>query len=67
MLMDMANSSVASRVRTLCNYIPAMNLGTMFPTWACEDPPEGEVRTQGPPGPAGDYTPISVGALFGAR
>jgi len=61
MLMDMASSSVASRVRTKCDYIPAMDLGTMFPDWMCEDAPEGETPTQG------DYTPISVGALFGAR
>ena len=61
MLMDMASSSVASRVRTLCNLTIGTPAGTLFPDWLCEDPPQGELRTQG------DYTPISVGALFGAR
>lgn len=62
MLMDMANSSVASRVRTNCVEDTGPTLpGTVFPDWKCEDPPEGQVPTQG------DYTPISVGALFGAR
>jgi hypothetical protein len=61
MLMDMASSSVASRVRTQCNLMIGTPAGTMFPDWACEDAPEGETPTQG------DYTPISVGALFGAR
>ena len=68
MLMDMANSSIASRVRTACNLMVGPTpSGTLFPEWKCEDPPAGEIRTQGGTGSAGDYIPISVGALFGAR
>ena len=62
MLMDMASSSVASRVRTKCNLtVGPTTFGTIFPDWACEAAPEGQASTMG------DYDPISVGALFGAR
>jgi hypothetical protein len=61
MLMDLASSSTASRVRTNCNLTIGTDAGTLFPDWMCEDAPLGETPTQG------DYTPISVGALFGAR
>jgi len=63
LLVDLASSSIASRVRTSC-MITAIRTGAnvYFPNWACDDAPEGERNTQG----AG-YLPTSVGALFGAR
>ncbi|MFT3699108.1 MAG: hypothetical protein QM831_38535 [Kofleriaceae bacterium] len=62
MLMDMSSASTAARVRTKCDLMvgPTPN-GTIFPNWACEDAPAGQMPTQGA------YTPTSVGALFGAR
>ena len=61
-LLDMANTSVAERVRTQC----ALTIGpttseTMFTGWACDDAPVGQQPMQG------QYMPISVGALFGSR
>ncbi|HEY0253836.1 MAG TPA: hypothetical protein VGC41_20035, partial [Kofleriaceae bacterium] len=62
MLMDLSSSSVASRVRTKCDLsVGPHPANTIFPDWACEDAPAGQTPTQG------EYTPISVGALFGAR
>ena len=62
-LVDLASSSIAQRVRTSC-MITAIRTGgnVYFPNWACDAPPEGERNTQG-----GDYVPTAVGALFGAR
>lgn len=62
MLMDMSSASTAARVRTKCDLTvgPTPN-GTIFPRWACEDAPAGQMPTQG------EFTPMSVGALFGAR
>ena len=62
LLMDMASSTEAQRVRTQCNLMvgPHPN-GTIFPNWTCEDAPDGQNPT------LGQYVPISVGALFGAR
>jgi hypothetical protein len=60
MLVDMASSSIAQRVRSHC-MITNMRQGAYFSSWACDDPPEAERTTQG------DYVPVSVGALFGAR
>jgi hypothetical protein len=60
LLVDMASSSVAQRVRTHC-MITNIRPGALFPTWDCDDPPEAERSTQG------DYQPVSVGALFGVR
>jgi hypothetical protein len=59
-LVDMASSSIAQRVRAHC-MITNMRVGAYFSDWACDDPPEAERSTQG------DYVPQSVGALFGAR
>lgn len=59
-LVDMASSSVAQRVRTHCE-ITAIRPGAYFDMWACDQPPEAERSTQG------DYVPLSIGALFGAR
>ncbi len=59
-LVDMASSSTAQRVRTHCE-ITAMRQGAYFSNWECDEPPEAERSTQG------DYEPVSVGALFGAR
>jgi hypothetical protein len=63
LLVDMASSSIAQRVRTSCA-ITAIRTGAnvYFPNWACDEAPEGEKNTQG-----ADYVPTSVGALFGAR
>ena len=60
MLVDLASSSVAQRVRAHCQ-ITAMRSGAIFDMWECDDPPQAEQSTQG------DYLPLSVGALFGAR
>jgi len=60
LLVDMASSSIAQRVRTHC-MITNVRPGALFPSWACDDPPEAEQSTQG------DYQPVSVGALFGVR
>jgi hypothetical protein len=59
-LVDMASSSIAQRVRPQCT-ITNMRQGAYFSMWGCDLPPEAERSTQG------DYLPISVGALFGAR
>ncbi|HEU4611696.1 MAG TPA: hypothetical protein VFS15_06450, partial [Kofleriaceae bacterium] len=59
-LVDLASSSVAQRVRTHCK-ITGMRSGAIFDSWDCDEPPEAEQSTQG------DYVPLSVGALFGAR
>src|SRR5690606_24928640 len=56
-LVDMASSSTAQRVRTHCE-ITAMRQGAYFSNWECDEPPEAERSTQG------DYEPVSVGALF---
>ncbi len=59
LLMDMASSSVAQRVRTQCMY--TVGPSQVFSKWECDAPPEGEDTT------VGMYMPQSVGALFGAR
>jgi hypothetical protein len=62
LLMDMASSSVAQRVRTECKLTTGPHDNqTIFRNWECEDPPEGEKPMMG------EFTPMSVGALFGAR
>lgn len=60
MLIDIASSSIAQRVRAHC-MITNIRSGALFPDWKCDDPPEGEMSKHG------DYTPVSVGALFGVR
>lgn len=61
-LFDFASTSVAQRVRTVCDLtVGPVDTDTTFKNWACEDAPDGQQPTQG------DYLPISVGALFGAR
>ena len=60
LLVDMASSSIGQRVRPHCT-ITNMRQGAYFSSWACDDPPEAETPKQG------DFTPLSVGALFGAR
>ncbi|MEJ7599092.1 MAG: hypothetical protein WKG01_14380 [Kofleriaceae bacterium] len=60
LLLDVATSSVAQRVRTTCSLVVGPS-DDIFPDWECDDAPAGE-------GPQfGGYTPISVGGLFGAR
>jgi hypothetical protein len=62
LLMDMASSSVAQRVRTECNLVTGPHdSNTIFRNWECEAAPDGQKPT------LGEFTPISVGALFGAR
>ncbi|CAN5575146.1 hypothetical protein BH11MYX1_BH11MYX1_22750 [soil metagenome] len=61
LLMDMASSSVAQRVRTKCDLSVGTPTGSEFPTWICEDAPVGQTPA------LGEYQPTSVGALFGAR
>lgn len=60
LLIDMASSSVAQRVRTSC----ALTVGPsdIFDMWECEAPPDGE-RNMMPT----QYQPTSIGALFGSR
>ncbi len=60
LLMDMASTSVADRVRTECELITGPS-DAEFMDWACDTPTQQEMSTQG------DYLPTSVGALFGAR
>jgi hypothetical protein len=59
LLLDLASSSIAQRVRTSCALVvgPADD----FPMWKCDVPPPGERSS------FGEYVPLSVGALFGAR
>jgi hypothetical protein len=59
LLLDLASSSIASRVRTSCD----LDVGDAdaFPNWECDLPPPGEQSA------FGEYVPLSVGALFGAR
>lgn len=59
MLLDMASSSVAQRVRTECDI--TVGPSSLFPQWKCGAPPEGEDSM------VGTYMPTSIGALFGAR
>ena len=58
-LIDLASSSLAQRVRSQCDLVYGQN--AYFRTWKCDAAPEGQRSTQG------DYMPIGVGALFGAR
>lgn len=59
LLLDLASGSTASRVRTSCTL--EVGQADLFPDWKCDVPPPGET-------PAfGEYVPLSVGALFGAR
>jgi hypothetical protein len=59
LLLDLASSSIASRVRTSCSL--EVGAGAFFANWKCDDPPVGEQSA------FGEYVPLSVGALFGAR
>ena len=59
MLLDLASSSIAQRVRTSCALV--VGPADAFPNWECDVPPLGERSA------FGDYVPVSVGALFGAR
>lgn len=61
LLVDLASSSIAQRVRTECNLTMDNPPNAFFPTWKCDDAPAGEAATQG------EYQPVAVGALFGAR
>jgi len=58
LLLDVATSSIAQRVRTDCDLKNGPS--SEFPNWACDMPPAGEAS----PSP---YRPLSVGGLFGAR
>jgi hypothetical protein len=59
LLVDLASTSITQRIRTKCDLVYRQN--AYFSNWACDDPPPAERSTQG------DYTPVSVGALFGVR
>ncbi|MBA2538860.1 MAG: hypothetical protein H0V17_04430 [Deltaproteobacteria bacterium] len=59
LLLDLASSSIASRVRSSCTLV--VGQADLFPNWECDVPPPGEQSA------FGEYVPISVGALFGAR
>jgi hypothetical protein len=59
LLVDLATTSIASRVRTSCSL--EVGNADLFPDWKCDLPPPGEQSA------FGEYTPVSVGALFGAR
>nr|MBA3454385.1 hypothetical protein [Deltaproteobacteria bacterium] len=62
LLLDMASSSVAQRVRTACQLTPpGGGPSDFFMRWACDLPPLGEQSM------FSIYQPTSVGALFGAR
>ncbi len=63
LLLDMASSSVAQRVRTSCQLTPpGGGPADVFTDWECDQPPLGE-QSAFPP----NYLPTSVGGLFGAR
>lgn len=59
LLLDLASGSTASRVRTSCELVVGQS--DLFPNWKCDVPPIGEQSA------FGEYVPLSVGALFGAR
>jgi hypothetical protein len=59
LLVDLASSSIAQRVRSSCQLV--FRPGAYFSDWACDEPSAAERSTQG------DYMPLAVGALFGAR
>ncbi len=59
LLLDLASGTTQSRVRTSCELI--VGQADLFPDWKCDVPPPGEQSA------FGDYTSLSVGALFGAR
>ncbi len=60
LLLDMASSSIAQRVRTSCSVFAEP--GAFFSMWECDTPPAGESSMFMP-----NYQATSVGALFGAR
>lgn len=60
LLLDMASVSIASRVRTRCE-LAVGDAEPPFQNWACDAPAANETSK------FGDFTPSSVGALFGAR
>lgn len=59
LLLDLASGTTQSRVRTSCELL--VGQADLFPDWKCDVPPPGEQSA------FGDYTSLSVGALFGAR
>lgn len=59
LLLDLASGSLSSRVRTSCSL--EVGQADLFPDWKCDLPPPGEQSA------FGEYVPLSVGALFGAR
>ncbi len=59
LLLDLASGSQSSRVRTSCSL--EVGQADLFPDWKCDLPPPGEQSA------FGEYVPLSVGALFGAR
>jgi hypothetical protein len=59
LLLDLASSSIAQRVRTSCAL--AVGPSDLFRNWTCDVPPPGERSA------FGEYVPTSIGALFGAR
>ena len=59
LLLDLASGSLSSRVRTSCSL--EVGQADLFPDWKCDVPPVGEQSI------FGEYIPVSVGALFGAR
>lgn len=59
LLLDLSSGTTQSRVRTSCDLI--VGQADLFPNWKCDVPPPGEQSA------FGDYTSLSVGALFGAR
>ncbi len=59
LLLDLASGSLSSRVRTSCSL--EVGQSDLFPNWKCDVPPPGEQSA------FGEYVPLSVGALFGAR
>jgi hypothetical protein len=60
LLMDMANLTVFDRVRTRCDLMTGQS-DDIFKKWKCDDTTPEETSA------VSAYTPISVGALFGAR
>jgi hypothetical protein len=61
LVADVASSTTTARVRTRCTITVGPSAGAFFPTWQCGEVPPAEAPT------TGEYDPIAVGAIYGAR
>jgi hypothetical protein len=54
-------SGATTRVRALCDLQVIDNTNAEFPNWSCADPLAGEAPTNG------EFTPATIGAVYGGR